>query len=558
MNDLTFLNSSSASNNRAISGKKSQTGKPILSNDMHLALNSPGVWMQLHQVVPGKLNVTGVMFPGEPFIIAGHNDKIAWGMTNMVVDGIDLYLEKINPESQNQYFFNGKWHDMDVREEKIFVRKGDTDIVQIRSTHRGPLISGYRDTGASAVSMKWSGQDESDEVRSAYLLNRAKNWTLFREAISAFRTVSQNFVYADTEGNIGLSTGGGIPLRKSNGNFLRSGETDEFDWRGYVPFVLLPFTYNPSENYLASANNRTVGEDYPYYINYCFATPYRFDRIRHMLEEKDNLSIDDFTAIINDKHSECASLLLPYLLQIDSGKYLLSDMEKDVLAELKNWDLEMSEEKICPKIFEYFRLALLENLLSDELGEIFDDLCPKLADNILFHTAKTGTCDWIDNINTSEKETIDDIVLLSFRQCLQDLSEVARKNADRWQWGRIHTLRLEHPLGSSKLLNFIFRFNSHTYPIGGGDHTINMFCSSSSGFKVNIGPSVKNIFNTSNWDDSLTVIPTGASGIPGSEFYLSQTDSYVSGSLYKDHFSKEAVLASSKYKLVLIPLTDKP
>jgi penicillin amidase len=552
-NGVLDLNTPLASNNWAIAGSKSNSGKPVLSNDMHLTLNSPGIWMQVHQVVPGKLNVTGVLLPGEPFIIAGHNDKIAWGMTNMVVDAIDLYLEKVNPDDQDQYLFNGEWHNMSVREEKILVKKGDAEIIKIRSTHRGPVISGYRDTGGKPVSMAWSGLDISDEVRAAYLLNKASDWTQFREAISKFRTISQNFAYADIGGNIGLSAGGGIPVRKYNGDFIRNGETDEFDWKGYVSFDQLPFIFNPSSGYVASANNRTVGRNYPYYISSCFGTPYRFNRIRQMIEGKKSFGIDDHKEIINDKHSDCVARLVPCLLRLDDGKYQFTDMEKKILSEMKKWDFEMGPDIICPTVFEYFRLALLKNLLADELGEIYDDLYPGLSDNYLYYLAGNDTNEWVDNINTPEKESFDDIAFLSFRNCLKDLTKDLGKNPDRWKWGRLHTLRLEHPLGTIKLLNMFFGFNSPTYPIGGSDHTINMFCSAGHGFRVSMGPSVKHIFNTSDWDESLAVIPTGASGIPGSEFYLSQTGTFVSGGFYKDHFSEEAVLNSSKYKLVLMP-----
>lgn len=211
----------SGSNNWAVTGRKTGTGKPILSNDMHLSFGSPGIWLQMHQVIPGKLNVTGVVIPGEPFIVAGHNEKIAWGETNLSVDDIDLYAEKINTADSNQYFFNGEWKNMKIRDEVIKIKGGKEQTLKLRFTHRGPIISGFENVKDEVLSMRWAGFDMSNEIRTVYLLNRASNWNEFRSAISSFRSASQNFAYADVDGNIGLNTGGGIPIRKGNGTIIR-------------------------------------------------------------------------------------------------------------------------------------------------------------------------------------------------------------------------------------------------------------------------------------------------------------------------------------------------
>ena len=297
-------------------GQRSATGKPLFSNDMHLTINSPGIWMQMHQVIPGKLNVTGVMFAGEPFIVAGHNTTIAWGMTNMFADDVDLFREKINPANSDQYLFNNDWKNISVRSEIIRVRGGSRDSFNVRSTHRGPVISGLKNTGDEAVSMKWAGLDKSNEIKAVYLLNRAKNWEDFRSAIRHFTTLSQNIAYADTSGNIGLCAAGGIPLRKNTVILLRDGETDESDWKGYLPFEKLPSCYNPENGYVSSANNKSAGDDYPFYISTIYATPFRINRIRQLLEQKDVYSVDDFKRIINDQHSDCASHMVPYILRI--------------------------------------------------------------------------------------------------------------------------------------------------------------------------------------------------------------------------------------------------
>lgn len=542
----------SGSNNWAVSGRKSETGKPLLSNDMHLDFGSPGIWIQMHQVIPGKLNVTGVVVPGQPFVIAGHNEKIAWGLTNLMVDDIDLFAEKINPADTNQYLFNGEWKNMLVRDEVIKIKGGDESIQKLKFTHRGPVISGFEGVDDTVLTMRWAGYDMSDEMRSVYLLNRATNWEDFRSAISTFRSISQNFVYADVDGNIGLNTGGGIALRKGNGTIIRDGESDEYDWKGYVPFEQLPSSFNPDTGSVSSANNKTVNDDYPYFISASFALPYRINRIRQMLSEKYLFRIEDFKSMINDQHSDYAALLTPFILRITEKNIEFSPEEEYAYNSLKNWDYDMDKDKVAPTVFEFFRLSFPENLLSDELGDLYRNINVSLRDYYIYRILAMGPDEWVDDINTPEKETLDDVILNSFRDCLVQLISVCSPDTTKWKWGDIHKLTLEHPLGTVKFLDRIFKFNSKEYRVGGSDHTVSPY-SYGTGFKVNHGASERHIFNTANWDESLTVIPTGISGIPSSEFYLSQTDAYINGKFYKDAFTEPAVKASAIYTLILKP-----
>jgi len=195
------------SNNWAVSGEKTVSGKPLFANDMHLGLNAPGIWYQMHHIIEGKMNVTGVVVPGQPLVVAGHNDSIAWGLTNLYVDDIDLYLGKNYPEDSGQYMFNGEWKNLEIRKEIIKTKGGEEAERELRFTHRGPIISGFKNL-SDAISMRWIGNDYSDEMRGVYLLNRANNWEDFKNAISSFKSVSQNFAYADADGNIGLYAGG--------------------------------------------------------------------------------------------------------------------------------------------------------------------------------------------------------------------------------------------------------------------------------------------------------------------------------------------------------------
>jgi len=546
------VHSFSGSNNWAVNGERSNTGKPLFSNDMHLGLNSPGIWIQMHQVIPGKLNATGVLVPGEPFVVAGHNERIAWGPTNLMVDDIDLYAEKINPENENQYYFNGEWRDMMIRKEVIRSKKGRVDTLVLRFTHRGPVISGFRDIDDAVLSMRWSGYDESDELRCVFELNRATSWEDFLSAMAFFNSVSQNFAYADVDGNIGIATGGGVPVRKGYGSMIRSGETDEFDWKGYVPPDQLPFSLNPENGYVSSANNRTVTSDYPYYISYRFYVPYRINRIRQMIEEKDKLGIDDFKRMITDQRSDYAALLTPFILEIKKRTGEMSPLEKEALGALEKWDYVMSPDKTEPAIFEFFTISFARNLLSDELGELYEQLPTSIRDYYIFKILSTGPDSWVNDVNTPQEENLEDIIFRSFRDCIGNLAEAYGGAISNWKWGSILTLTLEHPVGSVKLLDRIFGYNSEAYPIGGSSHTV---CPStySGEFKVTDGASERHIYNTADWDESFTVIPTGVSGVPGSEFYLSQTKTYVEGGFYRDHFSDKAVREAAVYVLKLKP-----
>ncbi len=544
------LSSFSGSNNWAVSGSKTTTGKPVMCNDMHLSFGSPGIWIQFHHIVPGKLNVTGVVVPGEPFIVAGHNEKITWGLTNLMVDDIDLFEEKLNPADSNQYLLNGEWVNMRIKREVIKIKGGSDTTMILRFTHRGPVISGFEKIKNACLTMKWSGYDESNEILTIFRLNRASNFNEFREAISHFRSISQNFVYADTEGNIGLNTGGGIPLRKGPGTLIRKGETTEWDWKGYVPFEELPFVYNPPSGYVSSANNKTVNDDYPYYISVGFALPYRINRIRQMLEEKETMSLDDFKRMITDQHSDYAARLTPLIINSMQKAVNLSPLESDAMEILKKWNYDMNKDLVAPSIFEFFRFAFPENLLADELEDSYESLDGTYRDYYVYRIITEGPDELVDDKRTNNVENLDDIIIRSFKASISELSNKYGSDTLKWKWGDIHRIIITHPLGTVKILDRIFRFNSREYRVGGSGHTVCPY-SYKAGFVVNHGASERHIYNTANWDESLTVIPTGNSGIPASEFYLSQTDRYINGLFYRDLFSEQAVKANAKYTLLI-------
>lgn len=550
------------SNNWVVSGKKSVTGKPIFANDMHLGVFVPGIWYQLHQVVEKEdgneaLNVTGLALPGQPFIVAGHNRHIAWGMTNVMVDDMDFYLETINIDNPTQYKLNGEWKDMEVRKEIIRIKGGQQVEETLNFTHRGPIITRFQDTGARAVSMHWIGNEYSNELRSVFLLNRARNWQEFREAVKTFISVSQNIAYADVEGNIGLQTCAGVPVRKGNPISIFPGDTDEHDWTGIVPFEELPYSFNPESGHVSSANNRTAPDNYPYYISHWYALPNRIERIREMLDQKEKLSIDDIKQMQGDFKSRHVARYLPELLVQANKIRDLTDREKKALWQLSQWDGILGKDSPAATVFEYVFIQMVEQLAHDELG---DDLYSQyigfkiLVENLVMNVWNNRQSQWFDNIETKQTETFSQWLQTSFREAVKKLALDLGSNPSHWAWGGKHQLVLRHPMGRVKILDALFGFNRGPYPVGGSFHTVCPYnYSLGRPFFSNYGPSHRHIYSTADWDDSLSIIPTGTSGIPASPYYCDQTELYINNRYHADYTGKEKVTTHAKYKMTFKP-----
>ncbi|MDO8897877.1 MAG: penicillin acylase family protein, partial [Bacteroidales bacterium] len=543
----------SASNNWAVSGSKSKTGKALMANDMHLGFGLPGIWYQMHQVIEGKLNVTGVALPGAPIIINGHNESIAWGMTNLTIDEMDFYTETLHPDQPDKYLFNDEWLRLEVQTEKIVTKKGDTVLRENRFTHRGPIVSGFKKMENEIVSMRWIGNEYSNELRSMYLLNRASNWDEFRDALSTMGAVSQNVVYADVNGNIGIQSTGSVALRNAeDAIFINPGHTDAFDWKGMLPFEEMPFTFNPVEGQVSSANNKTVGEDFPHYIGYWFDFSSRINRIRHMLNEKETLGISDFMQMQSDQQSVFVEDYLEKITSVLSAAETLSENETKALEKLTSWNMILDKESVATTIFEKFYITLLRTVMIDELGEKqFRELGSGLLRHFFEHIWRNPTSSWIDDIQTTEKESFEDIILKSFHETVQSLEESYGTEPDVWKWGNLHQLTLRHPMGKVELLDKIFGFNKGPFPVGGSFHTVNpMAYPIHSSFNAIHGASQRHIYNPANWEDSYVIIPTGTSGIPASRYYGNQSEMFLKNEYYKELWTKEDVVAGARYKAV--------
>jgi penicillin G amidase len=549
-----------ASNNWAVSGEKTQTGKPLLANDMHLEFNLPGTWFQIHQVVEGKLNVTGLALPGQPLVIAGHNENIAWGMTNAYVDNLDLFEHKPNPDNNNEYLFNGKWIPFEETEEKFMMKKGGEKVRKIRFDHRGPVISDFREGSGKTLSMKWIGSLYSNELEAVYQLNRAQNWDEFKQAVDGFIALGQNINYADRQGNIGIYCCAGVPIRNRDIMVgLLPGWTDKYDWQGLVPFEQLPHEFNPSRNYVSSANNRTVDDSYPYHIGTWYALPYRIQKIRENLDQMESCSPGDFMLLQTNLSSGLAQTYTPIMLEhLMPGAEGFNSIEQKVVAMLENWDYSFEHNQPQALIFETLYLQILDNLLKDEMGEeLYNDFLintnlGKYAMENAFHQS---IFTWSDDLGTTAMvENLTDIVMASFKETVQKLSKQQGKKPEKWSWGKVHRLQLKHPLGEIDILDRFLNLNRGPYPTGGSWHTIAPFSYNfGQPFKVGHGASHRHIYDLANWDNSLTVMPTGNSGIAASPYYSDQTELYINNKYHQDFFSRKLVVENAKYKAIAKP-----
>lgn len=406
-----------------------------------------------------------------------------------------------------------------------------------------------------AISARWQGFEYSNEILGLYQLNTAENFEDFKVAASKFIAVSQNIVYADTKGNIGLVCAAGIPIRPTNdGTKVQPGWTGEHEWQGIVPFEDRPVSYNPAKGFVSSANYNTA-ENFPYYINkWGFTGPYRLDRINEILKSKEKFSVKDIKEMQLDMKSKFSELLIKEIIAETEKKNDLTGLEKNALAILKAWDLSMDAGSSAAAIFENFQLCFIENTFKDQMGEDLYKGYIKNKHAVGFAVEQLWNTEsqWFDNINTDKKETFTDIVQESFSDSIAKLEKEFGSSIDTWEWGKLHTFTLHHPLGSVKILDRIFKLNKGPYELGGSIHTIPQYAYTFlNPFKVNHGPSQRHVYDTSQWDNSFSVIPTGNSGIPASKHYCDQTKLYVNGEFHADYVSKSKVQENAEYTMVL-------
>ena len=546
-------NADIGSNNWVISGDLTSSGSPLLANAPPLAHSQPPRWFEM-QLKGGRFTVSGVCIAGIPIPVIGQNERVAWGFTNSMVDDLDFFIETIDIKDKNRYIFGSESRPMKIVEEKIPLKNGRDSIVTIRSTHHGPLISDIHPLLKNknvAMSMSWTGHWETKEMDAWIGINTMKNWDDFTKELEMYGVPGQNIVYADVDGNIGWRPAVYIPIRREGFSMVpRPGNDPSYDWKGKIPYKDMPFLYNPKKGYISTANNKTIDNDFPYYISGLWADPSRSKRIKKRLEGMKSYTVQDMKSIQLDQTSEFAKEVLPYLIDLEKGGESVG--LKRAFEFLKVWDGEESVDSEAALLFHAIMRNLVLNIYEDELSLLGDKYMEAytglkyLVHRKLREILKTGESSWIDDINTKGKiESIEEIIYQSIVDGYEEVINTFGENWTNWKWGDAHTLTHKHTLSKVEVLNKVFNLNVGPYRSGGSDKTPNAGgYSTLDPYKQTSGASMRRIVDLGRMNETQFVLPTGQSGLPGNPHYKDQAGLYHKG-LYRTTWFDEKFIRKS-------------
>jgi len=552
------------SNNWVVHGSRTATGQPLLANDTHLNLGMPNIWYEngLHG---GRFESVGFTFAGVPGVVLGHNAHIAWGVSNLNPDVQDFYIEKLNdPEHPTQSEFKGQWEDLKTVSETIQIKKREPLTVNVLITRHGPIMNDVMSgdlKDAPPMALRWTGLEGSRLFQAIIQINLATNWDQFRQALSHWDMPGQNFVYADVEGNIGYQATGRTPIRPAGDQGLMPviGWTGEHEWQGFVPFEEMPSVLNPPAGFIATANNKIVGDDYPYELAYDWDPGYRAQRITDLLKADDSITVEDMQTIQADTYSLPAEALAHYLLAVQP----VNDLEARALKEVETWDWHYETDRSGAAVYQVWYWFLLKNTLDDDLGA--DAAGQYLAGNyerhgtfqlpMMIKLMAQADEPWFDDKTTSAVETRDDIVRRSLTDSVAWLSERYGNDPAQWTWGRLHTMTfVEAPLGQSGIRLLEKIFNSSATPARGDNFTVNAGSFRyGNPFVMVHGSSQRDIMDLSDLGNSLSIHATGQSGLI---FHPHRSDfiSLWQGVTYHPMlFTREKIDANTEAVLTLEP-----
>jgi len=553
------------SNSWAIAGSRTKTGLPLLANDTHLSIQMPSIWYEIglhcEPVEPDcPYNVVGFSFAGTPGVIIGHNERIAWGVTNLDPDVQDLFIERVNPENPDQYEYEGEWLDMEIVREEIHVAgEEEPVVVNARITHHGPIINdvvGGPDEdwsfGWQPLAFSWTALQPSRMMQSVILLNQAGNWAEFREALSYWDVPSQNFIYADVEGNIGYQAPGRIPIRAAgDGSMPVPGWTGEYEWVDYIPFDELPRAFNPPEGYIVTANHAVVGPDYPYFISMDWAPGYRARRIVELIEADDAISTADAQVMHGDSSPAWADDVLPHLLVLPSDERRLAE----ALEMLRAWDRRAGRDSAGAALFEAFRVHLIDLTFGDELGEPLLRRARDKATVALVDLLADDGSPWFDDVTTPEVETRDEILLQALEAAVEELAETQGRDMARWRWGDLHTATFENQsLGQCGVGLIEAIFNRGPVPVDGTIATVNNTSYDlDDPYRVTWLSSQRQIVDLADLTRSVSMHTTGQSGHPYHRHYDDMIDPWRNIEYHPMLWERADVEADAEGVLVLGP-----
>jgi penicillin amidase len=523
------------SNNWAIDGHKSATGKPLLANDPHLGFSLPAIWYTAHLVAPG-LDVIGVTLPGFPYTVIGHNDRIAWGLTNLQSDQVDYFIEKT--DAKHRYLYRGEWRPLERREEDIAVRGDKPHHLVIESTLHGPLVT----THGVRLALDSPGLEPSFEVLAFRRINLAQNLADFKASLRDLAVPALNVIYADADGNIAIAPHGHLPIRKRGlGRWPVDGSSGDYDWIGYIPDERLPFALNPPEHYLASANGRPAPVGYPFYLGWMWDPSYRSRRIHELLGTHDRITLTDMEKFQTDSHDSAAEVFVPVLVAAFDRRPFGDEQVRAAIDELRRWDFNGRPESVAETIwanwFEAFRQAVWQNHFDAAHVEPWtggwgfagsNERQPEI-EVLEFLTREVPESPWFDDVRTSERETRDDVMRSSFMAAVKKLTAERGANMQDWRWGKTNMLRLHSLTGASALDRGGLALPGDEFTLNPGDN----------GSEVTGGASWRMVVDLGKLEDSAGIYPGGQSEDPASSHYDDQVKPWAEGLYQPLYFEPE-------------------
>jgi len=559
------------SNSWVVAGRKTKSGRAILANDPHLPIEFPSVWYELHLVAAG-LDVTGVTIPGVPFVVLGHNARVGWGITNTGADVQDLFLERVDV-AKKRALHRGEWVPVEITPSDIPIRgHAQPYRFEVWKTRNGPIFAdvdldwdappswlspeGRPSDERRAYSIRWDAG--GDLAVSFEALNRSADWASFTAAIELFAVPSSNLVYADVDGNIGYAMSGRLPVRTGgDGSMPTDGASGIGDWNDTVPVSSLPRAINPAAGFISSANNE-VDRGFRSLITRDWAAPFRATRLRERLSQPESVDLDAMLLLQNDRRSLAADAVLG---GIDDAMAAARGRPVDasavaVLNLLAQWDRVVDARPVV-SLYEAFEDALWRRTFVDEMDEPLFRAFYEWAGAERFAGLHVVIGDrqsrWFDDITTVEsRESRDEIMLLAARDAEERLQNDYGGNNQR-AWDRLHAAHFDHPLGSFAFPLAWF-FNRGPVPIAGDGTTVmRISWNRLKPFAAWEYPSWRQLLHAGQWDESRVSMPSGQSGHPLSPHYFDQNEIWREGRYRLQPFSRSAVQAASRHRLLLVP-----